>query len=61
MSYVERVLQPGETLLCRSRLHWLIYLPVLPFLAIFVLGAALSIWGCRATPETRPRPSCPWG
>jgi uncharacterized membrane protein YdbT with pleckstrin-like domain len=43
MSYVERVLQPGETLLCRSRLHWLIYLPVLPFLAIFVLGAALYV------------------
>ena len=43
MSYVERVLQPGETLLCRSRLHWLIYLPVLPFLAIFVLGAALYL------------------
>ncbi len=43
MSYVERVLQPGETLLCRSRLHWLIYLPVLPFLAIFVLGAVLYL------------------
>src|SRR4029077_6884336 len=43
MSYVERVMQPGETLLCRSRLHWLIYLPVLPFLAIFVLGAALYL------------------
>jgi len=43
MSYVERVMQPGETLLCRSRLHWLIYLPVLPFLAIFLLGAALHL------------------
>lgn len=41
MSYVQRVLQPGETLLHRSQLHWLIYLPVLPFLAIFVLGAVL--------------------
>jgi uncharacterized membrane protein YdbT with pleckstrin-like domain len=41
MSYVQRVLQPGETLLHRSKLHWLIYLPVLPFLAIFVLGALL--------------------
>ena len=41
MSYVQRVLQPGETLLHRSKLHWLIYLPVLPFLAIFVLGAVL--------------------
>ncbi len=42
MSYVEHVLQPGETLLHRSRLHWLVYLPMLPFLAAFVMGAALS-------------------
>jgi uncharacterized membrane protein YdbT with pleckstrin-like domain len=41
MSYVERVLQPGETLLHKSKLHWLIYLPVLPFLAILALGLAL--------------------
>lgn len=41
MSYVERVLQPGETLLHKSKLHWLIYLPVVPFLAIVALGAAL--------------------
>jgi uncharacterized membrane protein YdbT with pleckstrin-like domain len=43
MSYVERVIQPGETLLHKSKLHWLIYLPVLPFLAIFLLGAALYL------------------
>ena len=43
MSYVERVLQPGETLLHKSKLHWLIYLPMLPFLAIFALGAALFL------------------
>ena len=42
MGYVEHVLQPGETLLHKSKLHWLVYLPVLPFLAIIVLGAALS-------------------
>jgi uncharacterized membrane protein YdbT with pleckstrin-like domain len=47
MSYVERVLQPGETLVHMSKLHWLIYLPVLPFLAIFVLGLALY-WGWQA-------------
>jgi len=47
MSYVERVLQPGETLVHKSKLHWLIYLPVLPFLAIFVLGLALY-WGWQA-------------
>jgi Bacterial PH domain len=42
MGYVEHVLQPGETLLHKSKLHWLIYLPVLPFLAVVLLGAALS-------------------
>ncbi|HLY57262.1 MAG TPA: hypothetical protein VKS60_16985, partial [Stellaceae bacterium] len=25
MAYVDRVLQPGETVLCRSRLHWLVF------------------------------------
>ena len=42
MGYVEHVLQPGETLLHKSKLHWLIYLPVIPFLAVVLLGAALS-------------------
>ncbi len=47
MGYVEHVLQPGETLVHKSKLHWLIYLPVLPFLAILVLGLALY-WGLQA-------------
>ncbi|HKF71214.1 MAG TPA: PH domain-containing protein [Stellaceae bacterium] len=42
MGYVEHVLQPGETLLHKSKLHWLIYLPVLPFLGVVALGMALS-------------------
>jgi uncharacterized membrane protein YdbT with pleckstrin-like domain len=41
MSYVARVLQPGETLLHKTKLHWFIYLPVVPFLAIFLLGAVI--------------------
>ena len=41
MGYVEHVLQPGEVLVHKSKLHWFIYLPVLPFLAIFVLGLGL--------------------
>lgn len=41
MGYVEHVLQPGETLVHKSKLHWLIYLPVLPFLVLLVLGLAL--------------------
>ena len=47
MSYVERVLQPGETLVHKSKLHWLIYLPVLPFLAVSLLGLILY-WGMSA-------------
>jgi len=42
MGYVEHVLQPGETLVHKSKLHWFIYLPVLPFMAILVLGMALN-------------------
>jgi len=41
MGYVEHVLQPGEVLVHKSKLHWFIYLPVLPFLAIFLLGLVL--------------------
>jgi uncharacterized membrane protein YdbT with pleckstrin-like domain len=41
MGYVEQVLQPGEVLVHKSKLHWFVYLPVLPFLAILVLGLAL--------------------
>ncbi len=41
MGYVEHVLQPGEVLVHKSKLHWLIYLPVLPFLAVLLLGLVL--------------------
>jgi len=42
MSYVTRVLQPGEQLLHQSKLHWFIYLPGFLFLLIAVAGLALS-------------------
>ena len=58
MGYVDRVLQPGETLLHKSKLHWLIYLPVLPLLAVFVVGAALYLGmehgGANADPAVLP-------
>ena len=41
MSYAERVLQPGERLLHQSKLHWLVYMAVVPFAAIAIAGAAL--------------------
>lgn len=42
MSYVDKVLQPGETVLARTRLHWFIYLrPMLTVvLALAVLVAS---------------------
>ena len=42
MSYVKTVLQPSETLLCTTRLHWFIYLPGL-FLLVLAAGAALLV------------------
>ena len=37
MKYVERVLQPGETVQYRSTIHWIVYLHSLLF---FIVGAA---------------------
>jgi uncharacterized membrane protein YdbT with pleckstrin-like domain len=42
MSYVERVIRPGETLVHRAPLHWVIYAPGLAFAAasLIVIGYA---------------------
>jgi uncharacterized membrane protein YdbT with pleckstrin-like domain len=40
LAYLDRVLQPGETILVRARLHWVIYLPAL---AAIVLAAGVAI------------------
>jgi uncharacterized membrane protein YdbT with pleckstrin-like domain len=37
MSYIQKVLQPGETLIYRTRLHWLIYIR-----AIILAGLAVA-------------------
>lgn len=37
MSYIQKVLQPGETLIYRTRLHWLIYIR-----AIILAGFAIA-------------------
>ena len=51
MSYVDKILQPGETVLSKTRLHWFIYLRsiITIVLAIVVLGA-----GAFAAPDIRP-------
>ena len=37
MSYLSRVLQPGETVLYTTRLHWLVYLNAILLLAIAIV------------------------
>jgi uncharacterized membrane protein YdbT with pleckstrin-like domain len=41
MSYVQQVLQPGETVRLRTNLHWFVYLPSLIAL---VIGMSLGAW-----------------
>ncbi len=41
MSYVNSVLQPGERIVVRGRLHWIVYWPAL---ALLVLGLVLLGW-----------------
>ena len=42
MSYVQRVLQPGETLIYATKLHWLVYGRAVVLLVLAVVLAALS-------------------
>ena len=43
MSYLQRILQPGETLRYVGRLHWIVYLPGLLLFAIAVALAAAIV------------------
>ena len=43
MSYLQRILQPGETLRYVGRLHWIVYLPGLVLFAIAVALAAVIV------------------
>jgi uncharacterized membrane protein YdbT with pleckstrin-like domain len=38
MSYVQRILQPGETLRAVGRIHWIVYVPGLALFALAVVG-----------------------
>jgi membrane protein YdbS with pleckstrin-like domain len=42
MGYAERVLQPGEQITYRARLHWIIYAPAVMLIAAALAGA---LWG----------------
>jgi hypothetical protein len=45
MGYAERILQPGETIVYRARLHWIIYLVgiLLMLIAIGLAAAAVAL------------------
>ena len=43
MRYVRRVLQPGETIVYSTKLHWIVYLWAI-FLLIICLALAIAAW-----------------
>jgi uncharacterized membrane protein YdbT with pleckstrin-like domain len=43
MGYAERVLQPGEQIVYRARLHWIIYAPGFTSLVLAALAAAYGV------------------
>jgi uncharacterized membrane protein YdbT with pleckstrin-like domain len=50
MSYIQHILQPGETLKHVSRLHWIVYLPGLLLLA----GAVAVLIGAESQDQNLP-------
>jgi uncharacterized membrane protein YdbT with pleckstrin-like domain len=42
MSYTEKILQPDETIVHVTGLHWFVYLPALGFLILAIAAAVLS-------------------
>ena len=59
MNYVERILQPGESVLHAARLHWFIYLKGLALLLLALVcvmfafgsnepGISIPLWLARA-------------
>lgn len=44
MRYVRRVLQPGETIVHATRLHWIVYLRALQLLIICICLAAAALY-----------------
>ena len=51
MSYVERVIQPGEEVVYRAPLHWVMYVPGLALLAVGVAALAFSAAAVRSAPD----------
>jgi uncharacterized membrane protein YdbT with pleckstrin-like domain len=53
MRYIQRVLQPGETVRYTSRIHWIVYLPGI---ALIILGLIVAI-GLRQLDPSPPSDS----
>jgi membrane protein YdbS with pleckstrin-like domain len=49
MSYVNSVLQPGERIVVRSRLHWIVYWPAI---VLAVAGLLLLLWEWSLSADT---------
>ena len=49
MSYFDKVLQPGEKVLVRGRLHWVIYLPAY-LVMVVALAIAIATWALLKDP-----------
>jgi uncharacterized membrane protein YdbT with pleckstrin-like domain len=54
MAYLDRVLQPGETVLMRGRLHWYVYVPPM-------FGLLLALAVVIATFVFLPKSQLAWG
>ena len=48
MSYVDSVLQPGERIIMRGHLHWIVYWHAILFFVLMVLSAAWGVIGMMA-------------
>ncbi len=56
MSYVTRVLQPGEQVVYTTKLHWLIYLPAILLVAVAMAAQPVGIFPIvRASPLQKIR------
>ncbi|MCX7383173.1 MAG: hypothetical protein NT133_17580, partial [Alphaproteobacteria bacterium] len=53
MSYVTRVLQPGERVVHTTALHWFVYLAAIRWAAIALILLAVGLAGPTLPPEAR--------
>jgi len=49
MRYIERILQPGETVVFRGKLHWIVYVPAI-ILLLTALAALIAFTRIKSNP-----------